>query len=147
MELTRVPIMKWEFQQKYRKQCTALHVGINRHDNHFHLFRHLHAVWTCVCARISTQKKMTTICPPISQTQHFAKQPDRTYRLHSSDCCWGRFQEADFLRHAYAPPIETNNNPTLTFLSAALHNSTVHFTDWPRDGSTSPRFLYADIVL
>jgi hypothetical protein len=44
----------------------ALHVGVKRHDIHIHLFHHLHALFTC------TQKNMT-ICPPLSQTQHFTK--------------------------------------------------------------------------
>ena len=100
-----------------------------------------------VCVSTCAQKKMTTICPPLSQAQHFAKQPDRTYRLHSSDCCWDRSLEAVFLRHANALAIETNTNPTLTFLLTTLHDPIVHFADWPRDGSTSPRFVYTVIVL
>lgn len=109
----------------------------------------LPACIVCVCVFVytSAQKKITTMSSAFTQTQHFTKQAYRTYRLHSSDCCWGRFLEAGFLQHAYALPIETNTNPTLTFLSTALHDSAFHFTDWPRDGSTSPRFVYAVIVL
>jgi hypothetical protein len=100
-------------------------------------------VYVCVPVH---KRKMTTICPPLSQTQHFTKQPDRTYRLRSSDCCSGRFLEADFLRHAYPLPIETNINPTLTFLSTVwmILGFTSHCA---RDGSTSPRLVLTVIVL
>jgi hypothetical protein len=100
-------------------------------------------VYVCECT--CTQTKMT-ICPPLSQTQHFTKHPDRTYRLPSSDCCSGRFLEADFLRHAYQQPIETNSNPTLTFLSTVW--MTLGFTSHSAvDGSTSPRVVLTIIVL
>ena len=84
-----------------------------------------------VCVQVH-KRKWRQYVHRFHYTQQFTKQPARTYRLHSSDCCWGRFLEAVFLRHACPTPIETNINPTLTFPSTGLHDQRVHFIDLPQ---------------